>query len=92
MTWETCGESDSQLYQQNFIDIEKKKDEKAPPPKKFSLVNTKGFKIYVSSKKQGTGFVAKISADTQGWRQEFVFDARTRSIRVASLPTLALSN
>lgn len=46
----------------------------------------------MSSTKQGTGFVAKINTGEMGWRQEFTFDARTKSIRVASLPTLALSN
>ena len=92
MTWEKCGEHDSQLFLQNFIDKENKKLEKQPPPKKFSLVNPKGWRIYISSKKQGTGFEAKISSESQGWRQEFTFDPRTRSIRVASLSTMALSN
>ena len=55
-------------------------------------MNPKGFRIIVSSTKQGTGFVAKIQTGNMGWRQEFMYDSRTKSIRVASLPTMALSN
>jgi len=95
LTWDTCGEHDSQLFNQNFLEEDKEEEEdtsKKAPPKKFSLMNPKGYRIYVSSKKQGNGFEARISKGSQGWRQEFVFDARTRSIRIASLPTLAMSN
>jgi len=74
--------------------VDKKPDAKAKKtaPKKFSLVNPKGLRIFVSSTKQANGFVAKIQSGNMGWRQEFIFDGRTKSIRVASLPTLALSN
>lgn len=82
------------MFEQTDLKTDKKAaaKEKAPAPKKFSLVNPKGFRIIVSSTKQGTGFVAKINSGQMGWRQEFMYDSRTKSIRVASLPTMALSN
>jgi len=94
LTWEKCGEHETQQWEQNDMEVEKKPKAatKKTAPKKFSLVNPKGLRIFVSSTKQSTGFVAKIQSGNMGWRQEFTYDGRTKSIRVASLPTLALSN
>lgn len=50
------------------------------------------FRIFASPQKVGNNFVAKISTGNNGWRQEFFFDSRTKTIRIASMTSYVLSN
>jgi len=71
-----------------------KKAPRKPDAKRFGLFNRvkTQFRVFASPQKNGDAFVAKISSENNGWRQEFFFDARTKSIRIASMPDYALSN
>jgi len=50
----------------------------------FQLAD-KRFAVYRSDHQQGTNFfIAKLSSTIRDWRAQFVYDARTKSMRVAS--------
>lgn len=79
---------------------EKDQKQKAAPlkkpqyGKKFYLeLNMKGKRrLFMSAQKDGNDNVAKIAKGINDWRAWFIFDKRTRSIRLDAHRTLAFSN
>lgn len=71
-----------------------KEDKVKVPSKRFSLVlsTQPNWHIYAAPSKLVGQMTAKITTGNQGWRQEFFYDPRTKSIRVVTMPRLALSN
>ena len=62
--------------------------------KKFFLrLNYKGknLNLYMSNERNGNEYLAKMKSGVYDWRSWFVYDTRTRSIRLAERPEFALA-
>lgn len=51
----------------------------------------KQLNLYMSKQRDGAEYLAKLRSNNFNWRSWFVYDARTRSIRLASKPQFALA-
>lgn len=60
----------------------------------FRLTNRKDTKysLYYSAQQQGPDTFARLSVTDKGWRSHFVYDDRTKSLRLHKDRNIALSN
>lgn len=93
LTWWKCNKNPLQEWKQVLkVPENKVKGKIHINPFHLTLKMTGSRRVYMSRQKQGKDQVLKIEKGRKDWRSIFIFDKRTKSIRLHSDRSLAMSN